>query len=97
MSKLKMCSKKVSFNTKGKAEVVASKFNQRVYECPICFCWHTSSKENWKDEFVRREYHERCMAQLENTIRNELNARNKELGRMVADLTFRLGKERNQH
>lgn len=47
----KMCGKKASFQTKKAAELRASLFNQRVYECPICFCWHCTSKEDWRSEY----------------------------------------------
>lgn len=89
INRIKMCSKKISFTTKGKAEAVGLKFKQRVYECPICFCWHTTSKENWKDEFVRKDYHERCMAQLESKIRNELNEKNRKLSQLIFELQMK--------
>lgn len=51
-SKAKMCKNKRSFHNKVAAEKVAERFGQRVYECPICFCFHCTSKENWQDEFL---------------------------------------------
>ncbi len=51
----KMCNYKLSFNTRKKAQVNADKHGQSVYECPVCYCWHCTSKENWRDEFVNVE------------------------------------------
>lgn len=39
-----MCDKKRSFETEARANKFARRFNQRVYECPICFCWHCTSQ-----------------------------------------------------
>jgi len=55
--KAKMCDKKVSFRSFSKAQKVAEKYNQKVYECPICFCFHCTSKESWRDEYVDAEKH----------------------------------------
>lgn len=50
--RIKMCKGKVSFTNKTAALKVAEKHNQNVYECPVCFCFHCTSLQNWKDEFV---------------------------------------------
>ncbi len=72
-SKAKMCLNKKAYYTKQKAQIDADKYGLRIYECPICFCWHTTSKENWKDEFITNEAHEKALKTLENKIRRELN------------------------
>src|SRR5690242_3912356 len=84
--KTKMCIRKVSFTTKAKAQAIADKFSQRVYECPICFCWHTTSKENWQDEFIRMEDHIVAMSQQESKIRGELNEKNRKLSQEIFEL-----------
>lgn len=75
VSRARMCLNKVSFRSKGKAEEVAAVHNQRVYECPICFCWHCTSKENWRDEYVDAGEHKKQMAELERKLRTEFNER----------------------
>ena len=80
------CQHKVSFNTKKKAALVAAKFGQRVYECPICFCWHCTKKERWEDEFVRVETHVVALSQQESAIRGELNEKNRKLTQEVFEL-----------
>jgi hypothetical protein len=55
VNRVKMCKHKVSFTTIASAQKRADKHGQRVYECPICFCFHCTSKENWRDEFVEVE------------------------------------------
>lgn len=41
----KMCGKKKSFTTKQSAEKTAELFGGgRVYKCPICFCFHVTTK-----------------------------------------------------
>ena len=67
--KERMCGPKLSFRTREKAEEVASKHGQRVYECPVCFCFHCTSKENWRDEFFTKH-----MVDIEiMNVRTELN------------------------
>lgn len=86
VNKSKMCTRKVSFRTKRKAEAVALRYNQRVYECPICFCWHTTNRDNWKSEFIGAEEHRIAMASLEQKIRTELNAKLKEKRKRIYEL-----------
>lgn len=71
INRVKMCQNKVSFTNKATAIAKAEKYNQNVYECPICFCWHCTSREDWKDEFVTVEkyqsliqHHERLLIQF---------------------------------
>lgn len=46
----KMCLGKKSFRTKNKALEIASKFggDYGIYECPICHCYHITTKPNKK-------------------------------------------------
>src|SRR4051812_48359613 len=73
VSRSKMCAKKGTFYSRQRAEASAAKWGQRVYECPICFCWHCTSKENWREEYVDAEKARIQMIQLESTLRNEFN------------------------
>lgn len=88
----KMCARKVSFRTKSVAQKVATKFNQRVYECPICFCFHTTNRENWKDEFVWRSEMELALKQQENKIRQPLNDKIRALNAKISTLEKELKK-----
>ena len=54
-SRDKICGNKVSFTHIKKAIDVAEKHNKNVYECPCCFCFHLTSRDNWKEEFVSFE------------------------------------------
>lgn len=67
VNRLKMCKNKVSFTSKQAALKVAEKHNQRVYECPVCFCYHCTKLEDWKSLFVPVEEYEslerRCKIQ----------------------------------
>lgn len=40
-----MCYTKKSYFSKKEADKAADKFRLRVYTCPICYCFHTTSKE----------------------------------------------------
>lgn len=40
-----MCFTKKSYFNKPAANKAAEKYGLRVYSCPICYCWHTTSKE----------------------------------------------------
>lgn len=78
-----MCDKKVSFRSKGKAEAVAAKFGQRIYECPICFCWHCTSKEDWQQEFVSTADLRRAVAEARCEMAAKRNAKLKQLRQIV--------------
>lgn len=93
-----MCKNKDSFWSRTRAEASAARWGQRVYECPVCFCWHCTSKENWRDEFVDAEKARRQLIQLESTLRNEFNTkvqaknfRINELERAMAKCKCRVG------
>lgn len=90
LKKEAMCGKKATFTTKGKAEQVAAKFGQRVYECPVCFCWHATSKENWKYEYVTRVFMEQEIVK----VRTELNEKNRKLSQEIFSLQKRLKQEK---
>lgn len=61
----KMCKNKVSFTNKAAAIRAAERHNQNVYECPICFCFHCTSRQDWRDEFVPIEKFHNVMRELE--------------------------------
>jgi hypothetical protein len=84
----KVCSSKDSFRSKTKAEAIAKKWGQRVYECPVCFCWHCTSKENWKDEFIDADTAKRQLVALEIRLRTEFNAKKKAMGKMISKLSW---------
>ena len=42
---VEVCKRKRSFFSQHEANVVARKFNQRVYECSVCHCWHTTKSD----------------------------------------------------
>lgn len=67
--KKSMCGKKVAFRSQEKAAEVAKQHNQKVYGCPICFCYHLTSKADWKDEFVTPAQ----VATQINAVRTEYN------------------------
>ena len=65
INRIKMCKGKVSFTNAGAAKRVAEKHGQRVYECPVCFCFHCTSKADWRDEFVPIEQYRLIVQKLE--------------------------------
>lgn len=97
-SRAQMCTKKVSFRSRGKAEAVAKQFGQRVYECPVCFCWHCTNKENWRDEFVDEEQVRKQLADLERRLRTEYNEILRKKNSLITELqrkikTLRRGRD----
>lgn len=42
--KWRMCDRKKMYPTESKANKQAKKHGHRSYYCPICFCWHVTSK-----------------------------------------------------
>lgn len=64
----KACVGKVAFHTYRTALCVAEKYNQTVYECPVCFCYHCTSLQNWRDEFVPVQKHQNVVKQLDAAI-----------------------------
>jgi hypothetical protein len=73
-----MCQNKVSFRSKDRAKAAGEKFGQRIYECPICFCWHCTSKENWKEEFITLEESKKRLSTLEHELRRKFNEKLRE-------------------
>lgn len=65
----KMCKNKTSFTSKGAALRVTEKYGQRVYECPVCFCFHCTSKSDWKEEFVPIEKYQNLNREYEKTLK----------------------------
>ena len=90
-NKNKMCGKKVSFRTKAAAEKIQVKYpNQRIYECPICFCWHLTTLENWEYLYIDRYEHEKLMNLLKNEVecaaKNRLNVKYKAIRHLNVQL-----------
>lgn len=47
----RMCDRKKAYETQSKANKAAAKFDGYVYECPVCYCWHTTGKDpEWSKE-----------------------------------------------
>jgi hypothetical protein len=80
------CRSKVSFPSLIQAKRVADKFDQHVYECPVCFCWHTTSNPDWKSEYVKRSR----MDALVNQTRGELNKIIKEKNKYISELELKV-------
>lgn len=85
-----MCQNKVSFRTKATAESKAEKWGQRVYECPICFCWHCTSADDWKSEFVTVEEMGRRLRAQECKIRAEFNEKLRDKNREITLLKLKI-------
>lgn len=41
----KMCGSKRLFTSEAEAHGMVVKFQGRVYKCPLCYCWHHTTKE----------------------------------------------------
>lgn len=95
-SRSKMCDKKGSFYSLARAETSAAKWGHRVYECPICFCWHCTSRDNWQDEFVDAEKARKQLIQLEATLRNQFNKEIKAKNLRIMELEKALSQSKDQ-
>lgn len=95
-SRKKVCGSKDSFWSRARAESIAERYGQRVYECPICFCWHCTSKENWRDEFIEADKARKQLVQLEATLRNEFNRKLREKNLRINELEFALSRSKVQ-
>lgn len=42
------CKKKRSFFTQKEANVIGRRNNQRSYECPVCHCWHLTTRDFYR-------------------------------------------------
>lgn len=91
----KMCGPKIGFPTKHGAEVAAKKLGHRPYECPICFCWHTTKSKDWQSEYVLRSHMDRRLTQQETTIRRELNSKVRALKLRISELEAALRPDRS--
>jgi hypothetical protein len=85
--RMKMCKDKVSFTNIAAAKRRAEKFGQRVYECPVCFCYHCTSLEKWQDEFVPIKKYQRAMKEAEQLP--ELRQRVERYGRAIFEMNGR--------
>jgi len=43
--KWRSCGRKKAYETQSKANRAAAKFQGYVYNCQICYCWHTTKKK----------------------------------------------------
>lgn len=77
--KERMCGPKLSFRTRAKAQEIADKYGQRVYECPVCFCFHCTSKENWQDEFITKHMMDVEIMKVRTELNLKLKPKNKEI------------------
>jgi len=68
------CGKKIAFRTIRVAQKHAEAFEQNVYKCPVCFCYHCTSEDNWRQDL----YSKAQMQQMETNIRTEVNAKFKD-------------------
>lgn len=73
----KTCGNKVSFHTISKAVEVATKHNQNVYECPCCYCFHLTTRDDWYDEFISYEVYDKMRKEFIANQENLNNARKK--------------------
>ena len=90
INRSKMCYKKASFQTEKAAVKVAKEHNQNVYECPICFCWHCTSQENWQLEFIPIDKYNEILEQLEKLKTKHLEHK-KNAGKTIFDLQQLVG------
>jgi len=82
LSRKKMCYDKKSYTTKRGAELAATYWNLRVYDCPICFCFHTTSKDNIP-KFVTEEF-------MNEEIQRHLKDQRKNIGAENAKLSTKI-------
>lgn len=95
VKRLRMCKGKVSFTNKGAAVKAAEKHGQRVYECPVCFCFHCTKAEDWREEFVPVEKYQNVLK-----VNEHLQARQKKLNvlrQLVHDLRTENARLRKEH
>jgi len=83
--KAKMCKTKLSFRTMETALKVAAKHNQTVYECPVCFCFHCTSRKDWREEFVEIGKYNQLARELEES-KEKLQRERKRLGDVIFNL-----------
>jgi len=84
-SRDKICGNKVSFTHIKKAIDVAEKHNKNVYECPCCFCFHLTSRDNWKEEFVSFELFDKMRIEYAET-KNHLDGAKKKIEAQATQL-----------
>ncbi|HZZ82019.1 MAG TPA: hypothetical protein VFE62_26200 [Gemmataceae bacterium] len=94
-AKKKMCGDKSTFYSKQRAVAHAAKYGQRVYECPICFCWHCTSKSNWRHEYVDAAQAKKDMQTLERKLRTEYNTILNKKNRRINELELAVARTRH--
>lgn len=75
-----MCGDKLAFPTRNSAEKHAIKYDQYVYNCPVCFTWHCTSQKDWRINYVDRKLYDNLLAK--NHI---LQAKVKQLEELLAE------------
>lgn len=73
-----MCGKKVSYRTKAVAQTYAERHKLRVYECPICFCFHVTKAEK-EVRFVPADLVDKHLTEELNKLKIEHRAQIKKL------------------
>lgn len=76
-NRTKTCGDKVSFYTVTKAIEVAKKHKQNVYECPCCYCFHLTNRDDWHEEFISYEVYDKMRKEFISNQENLNNARKK--------------------
>jgi hypothetical protein len=61
------------------------KHNKNVYECPCCFCFHLTSRDNWKEEFVSFELFDKMRIEYAET-KNHLDGAKKKIEAQATQL-----------
>lgn len=77
-SRDKVCGNKIFFPHIKKAIEVAEKHNQNVYECPCCYGFHLTKRDNWKEEFVSFELFDKMRIEYAET-KNHLDGAKKKI------------------
>lgn len=77
ITRVKMCKRKMSFYTAKAAQRIADRNGHRVYECPICFTFHITSKPPFDPLFIAIEEHQRIVSDLNKRLEsNKIKMRN---------------------
>lgn len=42
-----MCRRKIAYGSSSEANATAERLDHTVYDCPLCFSWHTT-KQKWR-------------------------------------------------
>ena len=86
ISRSRMCYKKKSYQTLGLANAAAEKFNLRVYDCPICSLWHTTSATESPPEFVTKQHMDAEIKRLLKDQRDNIGKTNVSQSKKINEL-----------